>query len=285
MGEGTGYVAADRQLTVIIPCKNEQLNIRPCIESFRSIADEILVADSGSTDETLHIVRRLGGCRIIEREYIHSGDFKNWAIPQATHQWVLIVDADERVTPELAAEITQILKSNRPLDGYWIYRANYFMGHPIRYCGWGSDKVLRLFRRDLGRYVGDNDHAEVEVSTGRAGRLQARLDHYGVRSYDHYIPKLQRYTSFQAQIWNRNGRRWSYLKLLLNLPLRFAQTYLLRGGFLDGAAGLQVCMITAFISFQKQARLWEQQCGIATCDASQLPVATAGDEERPRSAA
>ena len=90
------------KLTVLIPCKDERRNIRACIESVQAIADEILIADSGSTDGTLDIVRDIGGCRIIEREYINSANFKNWAIPQARHEWVLVVDADERVTPELA---------------------------------------------------------------------------------------------------------------------------------------------------------------------------------------
>ena len=91
-------------LTVIVPCKNEQLNIRACIESFCPLADEILIADSGSTDATLEIVRQFENVRIIERDYRTSGDFKNWAIPQAANQWILIVDADERITPELADE-------------------------------------------------------------------------------------------------------------------------------------------------------------------------------------
>ena len=103
------------KLTVLIPCKNERLNIRPCVESVRGIADEVLIADSGSSDGTLDIVRELGDCRIIEREYIDSGNFKNWAIPQAAHPWVLIIDADERVTPELAAEIKRILAGARAM--------------------------------------------------------------------------------------------------------------------------------------------------------------------------
>ena len=102
------------KLTVLIPCKNERRNIRPCIESVRSVADEILIADSGSKDGTLDIVRDAGGCRIIEREYVHSANFKNWAIPQARHPWVLIVDADERVTDKLAAEIRQVLAAPQP---------------------------------------------------------------------------------------------------------------------------------------------------------------------------
>ena len=97
------------KLTVLVPCKNEQRNIGACIASFRDLADEILIADSGSTDETLAIVRAMGCCRIVEREYRTSGDFKNWAIPQASYPWVLLIDADERVTPALAREVQDLL--------------------------------------------------------------------------------------------------------------------------------------------------------------------------------
>ncbi len=127
------------RLTVIIPCKNERKNIRPCILSAQRVADEVLVADSGSTDGTLDIIRDVGGCRLVEREYINSGNFKNWAIPQATHDWVLIVDSAERVTPELAKEINALLTAEPDRDGYHIYRANYFLGYRIRHSGWGRD--------------------------------------------------------------------------------------------------------------------------------------------------
>src|SRR3954454_18487741 len=115
------------KLTVLIPCKDESQHIAACIESVRPLADEILVADSGSTDGTLEIVREIGGCRIIEREYVNSADFKNWAIPQARHGWVMILDADERITPRLAKEINALLEGSPARDGYHIYRANYFL--------------------------------------------------------------------------------------------------------------------------------------------------------------
>ena len=159
-------------LTVIVPCKNEQSNIRACIQSFYELADEILIADSGSTDATMAIAATFDKVRIIEREYITSGDFKNWAIPQAKHQWVLIVDADERITPALSAEITQVLDGEPDCDGYWIDRDNHFMGHRLRFGDARTDDVLRLFHRDKGRYVGPSDHGEVEISTGKVGRLQ-----------------------------------------------------------------------------------------------------------------
>jgi glycosyltransferase involved in cell wall biosynthesis len=247
---------SDRPLTVIIPCKDERKNIRLCIESVQGLADEVLVADSGSTDGTLDIVRSIGGCRVIQREYIHSGDFKNWAIPQATHAWVLLVDADERVTPKLRREIVETLDSSQA-DGYWIRRENYFLGHRIRFSGWASDCCLRLFRRDLARYAGDTDHAEVEIESGRVGRLKHRLQHFTCWSYDQYIRKLDRYTSWQAQQWHLAGRQPSLPRLLLNGPARFLHSYFIRLGFVDGMAGFQVCALTGFYSFLKQARLWQ----------------------------
>ena len=244
-------------LTVIIPCKNEREHIGACIASARRVADEVLIADSGSTDGTLEIARDQG-CRIIEREYGTSGDFKNWAIPHAAHPWVLILDADERVTSALAAEIRQVLAAPRHA-GYWIYRRNHFLGHPIRFGFWGKDSCLRLFRRDLGRYVGPTDHAEVEVRGGEVGCLHERMTHYTCTSYSQYLPKLDRYARVQAEIWHRGGRRIGLRQLLFRGPLRFLQGYLLRLGFLDGLAGLQVCALIAYLSFLKVAYLWEKQ--------------------------
>src|SRR5687768_1641821 len=145
-------------LTVLIPCKNERRHLAECIASVRPVADEILVADSGSTDGSLEIARELG-CRVIEREYVNSANFKNWAIPQANHEWVLVVDADERVTPELGAEIRSVLASGESHDAYLMRRDNFFLGHPIRYCDWNTPELTRLFRRDLGRYQERRVHA------------------------------------------------------------------------------------------------------------------------------
>jgi glycosyltransferase involved in cell wall biosynthesis len=249
------------RLTVIIPCKNEHEHIRACILSAQQIADEVLVADSGTTDGTLAIARELG-CRIIEREYRTSGDFKNWAIPQAAHEWVLILDADERVTAALAAEIRGVLANPRH-DGYWIYRLNHFLGHPIRFGFWKNDRCLRLFRRDLGRYVGPTDHAEVELSSGSSGQLRERMTHYTCASYDQYLPKLARYADVQSRVWHSASRHTNWAQLLLRFPLRFIQGYILRLGFLDGAAGLQVCLLVAYLSYLKHAYLWQWQNG---CD-------------------
>lgn len=256
-------MANNQKLTVIVPCKNEESNIGACIASFQGIADEIIIADSGSTDRTLDIVKRIGGCKIIEREYRTSGDFKNWAIPQAANQWILLVDADERVTPPLSNEISRLLSSEPRQDGYWIYRANHFMGHPIRYGGWNNDCVLRLFKRDLSRYEGPSDHGEVNVSTKQVGKLKHRLTHYSYWSYDDLFRKFHRYTTLQAKQWDEAGRRTNYFQMVWRPGWRFFRDYILQRGFLDGIIGLQLAMIGAFYTYTKQARLWALQNGIA----------------------
>jgi len=242
-------------LTVLIPCKNEREQLAACIGSVKGLATEVLVADSGSTDGSLEIARALGS-HVIEREYRTYGDFQNWAIPQASHSWVLVLDSDERVTPALAAEIRAVLE--RPAhDGYHIRRLNHFLGHPIRFGPWMNDSCLRLFRRDAARYVGDTDHAHAQVASGNVGWLRGRLIHYTCTSYEQYLPKLQRYAAVQAAIWHQQGRRTNYVQLLFRGPLRFLQGYVWRLGMLDGKAGLQVCALVAYMSYLKHARLWE----------------------------
>ena len=259
----------DNQLTVIIPCKDELTNLPDCIESVVGLADELLIADSGSSDGSLQYVHERGDCRVIEREYRTSGDFKNWAIPQAKHPWVLILDADERITPDLQREITQLFQQGSLEDGYWIYRNNHLMGHHVRGTCWGRDKVLRLFRRDLGRYEGPSDHGEIVISSGRVGKLRQKMDHYTFWSWSDWMRKLDRYAQLQAEQWIEEGRKPSYAKLLFQPPMRFLRDYILQLGFLDGAAGLQVSWSSAFYTFMKQARLWELHSGLKPEDVQQ----------------
>lgn len=255
-----------QKLTALIPCKNERLNIRSCIESFFDIADEILIADSGSEDETLKIVSEFEKVRVIEREYVYSGDFKNWAIPQAEHEWVLIVDADERLTPALAEEIDQLLNGEPEFDGYWINRDNYYFGHRLHYGDARTDKVLRLFRKQFGRYVGPSDHGEVEISTGKVSLLKNSFDHYCLWDFDTYFRKFDRYTKFQATQWNELGIRTSYFKLLVRPMFRFFREYILQGSILDGKLGLHTAWMAAMYSYMKQARLWELQNALPPTD-------------------
>jgi glycosyltransferase involved in cell wall biosynthesis len=243
-------------LTVLIPCKNERLHLAGAIEAARQVADEVLVADSGSDDGSIEIALSLGA-RVIQREYRSAGDFKNWAIPQAKYPWVFTVDSDEQISPELATEVRQRVLTSHSLDGFWVPRVNYFHGKPLRFGAWGPSHLLRIVRRDVGRYVGSTDHAEVSLPAERVGKLKHALLHDAVWSYDRYLTKLNRYASMQAELWHKAGRKPSFWQIALRGPSRFFNDYVLRGAFLDGAEGLQGSFLIAYASYLKQVRLWE----------------------------
>jgi glycosyltransferase involved in cell wall biosynthesis len=270
-------------LTLLITCRDERANIGPCIDSACAIADEVLVADSGSTDGTLEYLRARGDCRVIEREYVTAGDFRNWAIPQAAHSWILVLDADERVTPELAAEIRMVLAGVPQHDGYAIRRLNHLMGHPVRYSDWGRDWVVRLFNRVVCHYDGPSDHGSVQVRSGNVGRLQYPMNHYTIWTWEQYLKKFDRYTRVQASQWQSAGRKPRFRRMALQPPLRFFRDYVLHLGFLEGARGLQLAWMSAFYTFMKQAKLWEEAHGLEQHDVE--PEAMAAAERRARDAA
>jgi len=256
-------------LSVLIPCKDEVQHIRACIESVRAVADEILIADSGSTDGTLDLVRSLGGSRIVEREYVNSADFKNWAIPQCRHEWVLVVDADERVTAELAGEIRRLLASEPACDGYSLRRNNFFLGHAIRRCGWNTSRLVRLFRKSLSRYETRRVHANVVVDSGKIGELVQPLVHHTALDLDRFVAKQERYATWSALDAYDAGKRASWWRLLTHAPLRFLQLFLLRGGWMDGRAGIVVCGLAAWYTFLKDARLWAMRnCRVSSAESA-----------------
>ncbi len=246
-------------ITAIIPCYNEAENIRACLESL-TWADEILVVDSFSTDETLTIAREFTD-NILQHEYVNPASQRNWAIPQARCPWILIVDADERVTPELAKEMRAIAPSANSDPGYFVRRRNFFAGKEIRHCGWQRDWVVRLFRKDSGRYDDRNPHdyhAGVRVS-GNVGRCRAVMDHYPYRDLKTYLEKLRRYADWGGMDAARRGKRATFSRLLTHPFFRFLRMYVLQGGFLDGKHGLVVCTLAACYVALQDARLWELQ--------------------------
>jgi len=244
------------KLSVIIPCKDEEKNIGFCIESILPLADEILVADSGSSDRTMEIARAYG-CRIIEREYVYSADFKNWAIPQAIYEWILLVDSDERVSPELAAEIRSLLANDTPPhDGYIIARRNYLFGKLVK-RSWGKDTVLRLFKRDLAKYKEMRVHSEIIISSGNVGNLQGKFDHYTYWNYFQIMKKYDMYTTWAAQDLMDKGVKPRFIHLTFSPAWRFFRHYILQGGFLDGKAGLIVSGLSMYYVFLKYAKLWK----------------------------
>lgn len=243
------------KITVIIPTFNEEANIKECIESVRW-ADEVMVVDSFSTDKTLEIAKTFT-LRILQHEYINSAAQKNWAIPQAAHPWVMIVDADERVSTELQDEILAVLSKPDGYAGFHLFRLNHFMGKPVRFCGWQRDDVLRVFRRDVGRYQERAVHADVEVVNGKVGVLKHKLYHNTIQSFDQYMKKFNRYTGWAATDREKVTKKVRWHHLMLRPVWRFFRQYVLYQGFRDGLVGVIICMMAAFSVFFKYARLWE----------------------------
>ena len=241
-------------LTAIVTTLDEAERIADCLARLQ-FADEVLVVDSFSADETAEIARKCGA-RVLEHEYLSPASQKNWAIAQAAQEWVLIVDADEWVTEELAEEIGGAIGGSGAFQGYEIKRRNFFLGHEIRHAGWQNDWVLRLFRRELGGYEERQIHEKLAVE-GPVGRLRAPLLHYSYRTLDDYWRKLRRYADWNAMEARKRGARVSPLYMMVHPPLRFLKAYLLQGGFLDGAPGLVVSLLSALYAAAKDVRIWE----------------------------
>jgi len=224
-----------QKLTAIIPTFNEAHNIIDAIKSIE-FADEIMIVDSFSTDKTVDLAKPLSNT-ILKREFEYPASQKNWAIPQAKHQWILLLDADERVTSKLKDEIIKIINSNTIYSGFWIKRKNYFMGKKVRFSGWQGDKVIRLFKRDECKYEDKYVHEEI-ISNGKIGILKNKLTHNTFVSKEVYLKKLDRYARWQANDYNKRVKKITLFHTIIKPAFRFIKHYILQLGFLDGYIGL-----------------------------------------------
>ena len=244
------------KLSVILITCNEAHNLADCLTSLRGLADEIVIVDSGSRDATRDIAAQLGARVILTDDWPGFGPQKNRALDAATGEWVLSIDADERVTPELAEEIRLALSHNAPV-AYQIPRLSWYCGRFIRHSGWRPDHVLRLFRRDQARFSDDLVHERVVVVQGVAVHtLRHDLLHYSYRDFSQVLQKTDAYSTAAAQQAHRAGRRASFASALLHGAWAFVRTYVLRAGFLDGAHGLALAISNAQASYYKYLKLW-----------------------------
>jgi glycosyltransferase involved in cell wall biosynthesis len=242
-------------LTAIVTTFNEEGNIADCLASL-SFADEILVVDSFSTDRTVAIASGFPAARVLQHEYAGNGPQCNWAMEQASHAWVLIVDADERVTQALAREIENLLARGPSAEHYFLRRDNLFAGRVIRHSGWGGDRLVRLLRRGSARYPEQRVHADMRPE-GPTPTLSAPLVHYTCRSLPQYLEKLHRYAEWGARDLAGRNRRAGFVKVGLRPAWRFFRAYVLEAGFADGLPGFVVCALQSYGVFLKWARLWE----------------------------
>jgi glycosyltransferase involved in cell wall biosynthesis len=247
------------RLTAIVTTFNEEGNIADCLASL-SFADEILVVDSFSTDRTVEIAKAAPKVRLLQHEYVGNGPQCNWAMDQAANPWVLIVDADERVTPALAREIEGLLEKSPSADHYFVRRDNVFVDRVIRHSGWGQDRLVRLVRRGSARYPEQRVHADMSPD-GPTPTLAAPLLHYTFRSLPQYLEKLHRYAEWGARDLAQKGRGAGFAEVALRPAWRFFRSYVLEAGVLDGLPGFAVSALQSYGVFLKYARLWELRRG------------------------
>jgi glycosyltransferase involved in cell wall biosynthesis len=273
-------------VSILIPAKNEAANLGACLDSVRW-AGEVVVVDSGSTDGTPDIARAAGAAVV---DFAWDGRLpkkKNWALANVPwrHEWVFILDADERITPELAAEIDRVVRSPGA-DGYYVNRRFWFLDGWLRHCGYYPSWNLRLFRHALGRYEqwegvadtgsGDNEIHEHVVLRGRAARLEHEMEHYAFPTIEVWVEKHNRYSNWEARLLASPGGRAAAREAAIAAPLarkrrlkhlagrlpfrptlRFLYHYVLRAGFLDGYRGLVFCRLMGFYEFLSSAKASE----------------------------
>ena len=239
------------QISVTIIARDEEANIARAIASVDFCA-EILVVDSGSTDRTVEIARSLGAT-VIHREWSGYAAQKNFAAAQASHDWILSIDADEAVGPELAASIRAIAATEPKHAGFDFPRLARYCGKWIRHSGWYPDRKVRLYRRDRGRWVGDFVHESVVVS-GLIGHLTGDLLHYTCDTFRDHRANVERYTDLAAREIVATGQQPSAWRLLLGPPFAFAKSFVAQLGFLDGAAGFTIAWMAARYVYLKHAK-------------------------------
>lgn len=242
------------KLSVTIVAQDEEADIGECVSSV-TWADEIVVVDGGSRDRTVEIAER-AGARVIRQPWLGYAAQKNFALDRATHDWVFSLDADERVTPELHAEIAAVLDRGAECDGYQVPRRSYFLGQWMRHGGWYPDYNLRLFRRGKGRFRYREVHEGVDVD-GRVGRLREPIDHYTYRTLSEYVQRMDRYSTLAANELRREGVSAGPMDLLLRPAVTFVRMYVFQRGFLDGFRGLVLAGCYASYTWFKYAKAWE----------------------------
>jgi glycosyltransferase involved in cell wall biosynthesis len=242
-------------LSVVVIVHNEEAHLGDCLASVRGIADEIVVLDDGSTDATVAVAKE-AGVRIATRPFDDFGRQKQAALELATGIWILSIDADERVTPELARAIARVVRDGDAADGYWVRRTMVYLGRRLRFGGAGSEWILRLARRERARFAPLAVHEHLIVE-GRTERLSGALDHIKYRALREHIDTINRYTELAATRKAEAGRRFSLVHVL-RIPWELFSRLVLRLGILDGRAGIIHAAMAAFYAFVQYAKLWRK---------------------------
>ncbi len=253
-------MAERKKLSLIVITKNEEANLRECLESAEGLPDEIVIVDDESTDRTREIAREFTD-KIYSRKMDLEGRHRNWAASRATHDWVLWMDADERMTPELKEEIRQTLsQSNANIAAYWIPRKNYLGKRWLKHGGWYAAHI-KLYDRRLTRWrevVHDVVHPGIDIAEGYSGKeLKKPLIHYNFKNIEDFIQKVNRHSTFEAVKWHLQGKRITLWHGLWKAFDRFWKRYVYKMGFLDGLEGFVAAFLSGFYQFAAYCKFRE----------------------------
>jgi len=235
---------------------NEEKNIEKFIQDV-SFADEIIIVDSFSTDRTQEIISKHQNVKLLKRKFDNFAYQKNFAIEQASHEWIIFFDLDERISPELRNEILLTVNSENPLDAYWMYRRFYYLNRHIKYSGWQKDKAVRLFKKNKCFYNPVKLVHETLISESKIGVLKNKLDHFSFNSVESYEKKLDFYAHLQAEELFKKGQKPSFFHFYVKPAYRFFNHYILKLGILDGKAGFIISKIYADYVFKRYKYLKE----------------------------
>jgi len=242
-------------LSVILITRNEEANLEDCLASLDGIAQQIVVVDTNSTDRTLEIAQKYGATVAQPLDWPGFGPQKNRALDLATGDWVLSLDADERLTPALKSEILTAIERNAQLDCFAIPRRSWYCGRFIRHSGWSPDYVDRLFKRGSARFSDDLVHERL-IPNGQVAKLENPILHYSFMNYSQVLEKLDRYSTASAEQAFAKGKTSSPLKAVLHGMWAFIRTYVIRAGFLDGSQGLTLAISNGQGTYYRYIKLW-----------------------------
>lgn len=245
------------ELTVIITTFNEAENILAALQSVIDWVASVIVVDSFSTDGTCDLIKNnFPGIILLQRSYSGPSNQKNWAIPQSPTQWILLMDADERVTTNLKKEIESVVNlGTNNFDAYWIGFTHFFMGQQVFYSGWQNDKTIRLIQRDKCRYNNNRVHEEIETETLKVGFLKNKFDHYTFKNISQFVQKQLRYAEWSALDYENKTARITYYHLWVKPLFRFCKHYFIKLGILDGKRGFIISTISAYTVFLRYANI------------------------------
>lgn len=261
---GNELMLQREKLSVCIITKNEEATLLSCLESITDIADEIIVLDSGSKDRTIEIARSLGAI-VHEHPFDDFSSQKTRAVQLSTFPWILILDADERVSKDLATEIKVFLSTQvetAVIHGLYINRLNFFLGTPIYHSGWSPDWLLRLYRKDSGGFDGSPVHESIVVQ-GKTKRLKGYLFHETHPTIEIFVLKNLRYASLWANSQTGTKKKASVFNLFSHPMGMFFKMYILRLGFLDGFAGMILAILYSYHVFIKYLMILDKNKGIS----------------------